>query len=509
MKKLHDIFLSKYRDGLIIHFIFTLTCLTYLIGIQTASALEQSSKVNPFAVNNGNIPSQSEYDGPLYQFNYKYPTSVQTLTDTNSPWTKVLKGKPLTKQNAHAYIEALKKHVGKDMRTFITKPRQWNQQSNPNWYGMLWAGDNVNLSGWEGRDAIAGTYTGQILPASTYKDSGLKVNIRNHAAIYYDKTAAYSLHQVWKKCNPATLTCPPSINNNEAQFKEGAIVIKAAGATASPTEWPVMKGSAKWQIYRRPFNLKGTIKNKPPVVTDIHIAIFDIIVKDSIASPETGWVFTTLVYDKNAPGKDAWDKMVPFGAMWGNDPTVNSAKNPDQPLMETYVNPKAPAYSKVTLGYGGRLSGPFDIAVKYDVLVDGKSVKALPSSSCMSCHGTSSHHTKNYKGVTFFYPAKMPLSTPWNMYAPGSAEWNEWFQNRPGTEPQNKSPGVIPLDYSTFLTEVLMNYAATQSKPVKDKAIPSTKAKKSLSTPNGDIQSQSLEEDFWATWRSWQKARRH
>jgi len=506
MKKLQGLCFPKYRAGLVAAFIFTMT---YLSAIQTVSALEESFIINPFAVNNGNIPSQSEYNEPLYRLNYDYPTSVQSLTDTSAPWTKVLKGKALTKQNAHAYIKALKKHVGKDMRTLITNQKQWNQQDNPSWYGMLWAGDSVKLSGWEGRDAIAGTYTGQILPASTYVESGLKVNIRNHAAIYYDKTAAYSLHQVWKKCNPATLVCPPSINNNEAQFKEGAIVIKAAGATASPADWPVMEGSAKWKIFRRPFNLDGTVIDKPPVVTDIYIAIFDIIVKDSIASPETGWVFTTLVYDKNASGKDAWDKMVPFGAMWGNDPIVNSAKNPDQPLMETYVNPDAPAYSKVTLGYGGRLSGPFDIAVKNDVLVDGKRVKKLASSSCMSCHGTSSHHPKDYKAVTFFYPTKMPISKPWTMFTPGSAKWNEWFQNRPGTDPQNKSSGVIALDYSTFLTEVLMNYAAIQSKPEKSKGMQRTQAKKSLTMTNDEVEIQRLEEDFWATWRSWQKARRH
>jgi len=505
MKKLQKRSLYTFRRGVISRFIYIL-CLT---SIQTVSALEQPLKVNPFAVNNGDIPLPSEYKGPLYQLNYNYPSSVQPVTNTRLPWTKALKGKPLTKQNAHAYIEALKKYVGKEMRTLVTKPEQWNRQNNPNWYGMLWAGDNVKLSGWEGRDAIAGTYTGQILRASIYKESGLKVNIRNHAAIYYDKTAAYSLHQVWKKCNPETLICPPSISNNEAQFKEGSIVIKAAGATASPADWPVMEGSAKWKIFRRPFDLNGTITGKPPVVTDIYIAIFDIIVKDSVASPETGWVFTTLVYDKNSLGNDAWDKMVPLGAMWGNDPTVNSARNPNQALMETYVNPDAPAYSKVTLGYGGRLSGPFDIAVKHDVLVDGQLVKKLPSSSCMSCHGTSSHHPKDYQAVSFFYPAKMPLSSPWNMYTPGSIKWNEWFQNRPGTEPQNKSSGVIALDYSTFLTEVLMNYAAVQSTAVKKISMRAAKAKKPRTTFNNEIGIQRLEDDFWSSWRLWQKARRH
>lgn len=472
---------------------------------QTVNALEQPSKINPFAVNNGNIPSPQEYNAPLYKLNDNYPSSFEPVTDKTAPWTKVLKGKPLNKNNAHDYIEALKKHISKDMRTLVTQPKQWNKQANPNWYGMLWAGDNVKLSGWEGRDAIYGTYTGQILKAETYKEYGLKVNIRNHATIYYDKKAAYSLHQVWKKCNPDTLSCPPSINNNEAQFKEGAMVIKAAGATASPAEWPVMKGAAKWEIYRRPFDLNGTIQDKPPVVTDIYVAIFDIIVKDSIASPETGWVFSTLVYDKNAPGKDAWDKMVPLGAMWGNDPKVNSAQNPEQALLETYVNPKAPAYSKVTLGYGGRLSGPFDIAVKYNVKVDGKLVKALPSSSCMSCHGTSSHQHADAKPVTFFYPAKMPLTSPWEMYTPGSEKWNEWFQNRPGNEAQSKAPGVVALDYSTFLTEVLMNYAASKASTTRKK----TEGTAALNKLGKKLRGGSVEEDFWATWRHWQKSRRH
>ncbi len=485
MKHYPNLILFRFLPGLLIVF-----CTAGSIGLQTAHGQAKSVKPDPFAVNNGNIPTKKEYDGPLYRLNYNYPVS---LSEPTTPWTKVLGGKPLSKHNALAYIEALKKYISEDMRMLVTHPREWNRREHNNWYGMIWAGDEVGKTGWEGREAIYGTYTGQILQSAIYKDSGLKVNIRNHATIYYDKTAAYTLQQVWKKCFPHNPACPPSLKNNEAQFKEGALIIKAAGATASPAEWPVMEGAAKWQIYRRPFDLNGTIKDKPPVVTDIYVAIFDIIVKDTVASPETGWVFSTLVYDKNAPGKDAWDRMVPFGAIWGNDPKVNSAQDPDQPLMETYVNPDAPAYSKVTLGYGGRLSGPFDIAVKYNVNVDGKRVEALPSSSCLSCHGTSSHRTGRARPVTFFYPVKMPLTQPWNMYTPGSSEWNQWFQNRPGNIAQSKEPGVVALDYSTFLTEVLMNYAAARPGPLQVKSM--TK--------------KVQERDDWAIWRQWQKARRH
>lgn len=137
--------------------------------------------------------------------------------------------------------------------------------------------------------------------------------------------------------------------------------------------------------------------------------------------------------------------------------------------MQTYINPKAPAWTKVTLGYGDRLSGPFDIAVKYNEDVNGTKVAVLRSSSCMSCHGTSGYIPDDYHMSTFLYPAKDYKTSPWKMYTPGSSEWNEWFQNRAGDVAQKK--GAIALDYSTFLDAVLMNYAAENmpdSKITKD-----------------------------------------
>ncbi|ADG93256.1 conserved hypothetical protein [Arcobacter nitrofigilis DSM 7299] len=415
-----------------------------------------ASNINPFAVNNGEIPTKMQYDGPLWKFKYNYPT---TYVNPSMPWRDVLKGKPLSKDNAYNYIMTLKKYISPSIKNLILDPKKWNTSSQKGWYSMLWAGQEVKIKVgdkeeniWDGRDSIYGTYTGQVINKSVYAKSGLKVDIQNHATIYYNEAAAYTLHNVWKNCDEKTKKCIPSISNNEAQFKEGAIVIKAAGVNASPEEWPVLEGAAKWQIFRKPFN----DKNAKPKVIDLRVGIFDIIVKDSIASPKTGWVFTTLVYDKDAKG-NAWDKMIPLGAMWGNDPAINSEKEPLSPLIETYINPLAPAYSTVTLGYGNRLSGPFDIAVKYNVEIDGKKVKELRSSSCLSCHGTSV-----YPGdLTFFYPAKDPNQNPWEMYTPGSKEWNEWFQNRNGTTPQSNKKGAIALDYSTFLEAVLMNYAST------------------------------------------------
>jgi len=431
-----------------------------IFSVSNLLALE-SQNIDPFAVNNGEVPSKKEYPGALFKFNFNYPVSYEE--PSNTPWSKVTNGKRLTKEKAYDYIMALKKYIEPSVKTFVLDQEKWNKSLQKDWYSMLWAGENVDLTGWEGRESIYGTYTGQIQPASVYKDFGLTVPVRNYAAIYYDKVAAYTLHEVFKKCNKSEDSCIPSVNNDEAQFKEGAIIIKAASASATPEQWPVLEGAAKWKIYRKPFDMNGTIKDKPPVVTDTRVTIFDIIIKDSVAAPETGWVFTTLVYDKNAKGDNAWDKMVPLGAMWGNDPAVNSAQNPKEELLETYINSKAPAYAKVTLGYGLRLSGPFDIAVKYDVKVNGKTVKKLRSSSCMSCHGTASFLPKSYNMVTPFYPVESIKNGIWTMYEPGSKIWNQWFQNRWGNIPQSEEKDVIALDYSTFLEQVLMNYAADYS----------------------------------------------
>ena len=80
-----------------------------------------------------------------------------------------------------------------------------------------------------------------------------------------------------------------------------------------------------------------------------------IAIKDSVASPQTGWVFVGFAYDTKATGASVWDKAVVVGAMWGNDPQfarTSSGQNPNGPLTETWVNPQSPAFARDTLGWG-------------------------------------------------------------------------------------------------------------------------------------------------------------
>jgi hypothetical protein len=171
-------------------------------------------------------------------------------------------------------------------------------------------------------------------------------------------------------------------------------------------------------------------------------------------------VFTTLVYDAAARG-DAWDKMVPLGAQWGNDPEANSALIPPPPLKENWINPAAPKYSKQTLGWGGRLSGPNDGA-RNDIQVGSRVMKNAPDSSCMSCHSPAQWQPEQHKMLSFLLPSfpnpssgppfkPCPNGKPSDPYicspAPGSPDWFRWFQNRLGTEPFDPGTGSVATDF--------------------------------------------------------------
>ncbi len=87
-----------------------------------------------------------------------------------------------------------------------------------------------------------------------------------------------------------------------------------------------------------------------------------------------GWVFGTYVYNGNAPGHTVWEKMVPVGLMWGNDPAVTETDvmNGTRHLSETWLNPDARSVMQ-HYGWAGRLNGS----------VDNK------NSSCLPCHSTA------------------------------------------------------------------------------------------------------------------------
>src|SRR6185295_1385129 len=141
----------------------------------------------------------------------------------------------------------------------------------------------------------------------------------------------------------------------------------------------------------------------------------------------------TFVYDKDAPGASVWEKMVPLGLMWGNDPQVTSA-SPDTTLRESKIL-KVGMFEH--LGCHGRLSGPLD----------------NPKSACMSCHmaaqfpGTSS--------VPSFSSA-----------CDGQANAKFWQNLAPGTPLQTFGDTVTTaFDFSMEMASSVENYVAATQRP--------------------------------------------
>ncbi len=381
------------------------------------------SGVNPWA--NSSWQPPPGYTGQVFKLSYNYPTEPPKI-DSDPPWIKALQGKPISAENAIAYVQAVKDYIGPDMRTLILDYAHWNAEER-GWYNLPWL--------FALRDPIHGTFAGTQFDPTSFPLSNMRKNVMtDYVLVYYNNVAGYTLGQIWDK----TATAP---NLKDAQFKEGAIIIKLALTDATANYWSPMEGAQTWDLFPPVPNPNGPpIPDAPKKVVKAAFFQFDIIVKDTKTSPNTGWVFATLVYDKSVPG-DAWDRMVPMGAMWGNDPNLNSVVTPNAALQESVVNPLAPLYSVETLGWGGRLSGPNDEAVSENNIANGQLLPRASISSCMSCHGTAEWPIKT---------PPVPALSLSNIHAPGSPPWSDWFQDRPGNVPQNA--GATALDYDMNMT---------------------------------------------------------
>jgi len=389
--------------------------------------LMTAAQDSEFTNHRDSVPSKQQYSDSLFTLSHNYPETATPVV--NPSWQKALNGQPLSAANVFAYMDSLKKYVAPNVLPFFTDNKNWTAAKH-GWFQEPWMGSQ--------REAILGTYLGNGNPAHMFKT--LNEDEAGYALVLYDSTAGYTVGQIWGKTGQNV-----NLKNDAAQFKEGSVIVKFAFSNVNAPDWPVMQGAQTFSIY-------DTIPTKENPKTGYQIrkvSFFqmDIIVKDSKDAPKTGWVYSTFVYDKDVKGS-FWDKMVPLGAMWGNDPGVKSPVNPPYPkLYETVINPKAPAYSTETLGWGGRLSGPNDGAVSqqaFDVNT-GKVYNNLALSSCMSCHSPS-----QYTFNSFLLPGPFPTSDSLKVYTPGSAKWNLWFRDDYGTVPFD--PGQVAMDYDMVMS---------------------------------------------------------
>ena len=400
-----------------------------------------SADSGAFLNHRDSVPSPQQYSNPLFVLSHDYPTTATPLV--NPSWRQALKGKPISEWNVFPYMDSLKSYVAPNIMPFFTSNATWTA-AKYGWFHEPWMGAE--------REAILGAYLGNGNPANMF--TTLKEDEAGYALVLYDSLAAYTVGQIWGKTGKKV-----NLLNDATQFTEGSVIVKLAFSNINDPNWPVMNGAQTFNVY-------DTIPTEADSATGYQlrkVSFFqmDVIVKDSATAPKTGWVYSTFVYDKDRKGS-FWDKMVPLGAMWGNDPDVNSAKYPHQKLHETVINPLAPRYSKETLGWGGRLSGPNDGAVAQEAVdVDnGQKYSNLALSSCMSCHSPAQDAFNS-----FLLPGPFPKPhLPLLVYTPGSPKWDLWFRDDLGNVPFDS--GQVAMDYDMVMAfKSIPNWQAAQPAP--------------------------------------------
>ncbi len=426
----------------------------------------QAQSTDPFAGNNTVYPAPQDWEQNAFRTsNYNYPSRPVI-----SKWLAVRPTGALSKATAPAYVAAVKKYIERDLNGLVNDPLHWSPQQ-AGWYDMPWGGQGSVMANGEvdpstGREALLGSYTGQILQSISYPVNQRPTvkSFQNHAVVYYNDVAAHQLGNIWKN--------PFKPDLSAAKFPEGSMVVKVEGVTLTEEQWPsrngppVLTGSSVSYLYRPTVadmeNQKDPTK-RAPVVTPIRFLQMAVRIKDSVASPKTGWVFIAFAYDSRSNGATVWDRARAVGAMWGNDPKLASYADglgPKGELQETWVNSDLPNFISFGLGWGGRLSGPLDVGIRHNVVtVSGKRYQGgtpFPATSCVSCHSSA-----QYPFVANLYPSpnlRFPLDgQQFLFFDPGSTLWAEWFQNRPGSQAMSGKgrAGIVAADYDMMLTFAL------------------------------------------------------
>jgi hypothetical protein len=323
-----------------------------------------------------------------------YPPEMPPAEDY--PWLKVD-----FRSDPTAYMRAVLAYV-----TEGNVEVDWKVQDNAvrKWYHAPWMHFAAN-----GREPIHGL-TSERTSRPLELHEAQKKSARNWAVGFYNAPGGYTIGQVWKS--------PTQPNAQAARFPVGTVSAKLLFTEADETLVPYLKGSKEWWAA---IDRDG----KPP--TRMRLLQLDVAIRDERANETTGWVFGTFIYLGDEPGENAFDRLVPVGLAWGNDPqlTKEAFEKGARPT-EGWLNPRVEAMfaslPRKSLGFRGRVNGPVD----------------NPRSSCISCHSMAMDNGQ-FAGTLEMIPRA------------GSGEYRVglWFRNR--KPDQAFIRGRYSLDYSLQL----------------------------------------------------------
>jgi hypothetical protein len=391
----------------VIQFTSCRTVLLGVVGVLTVATLSGAALSAP-PIPSERFPDAREapkpdWRGHVFRLSQDYPSTIPP--DETYPWKDID-----PRSRPEEYMRAVLAYAleGND-------EVDWDGAANGirKWYNAPWLHWGRN-----GREFVHGLTYERVSQPGELATSQTQT-FQNWAIGYYNARGAYTIGQVWRD--------PNNPNPGAATFLEGAVSIKLLFTAATVDQVPYLKGSKEWDANIYSSVAVPTNPFTPEEIHTLRLLQIDVAVKDRRLT-ETGWAFGTFVYNGLLPGSRVWDKVVPVGIMWGNDPnvTVTSVRKGKTP-SEQWINPSLDVPFQ-HLGWAGRLNGPVDNAL----------------SSCLSCHSTSQ------------WPVKAPLVPPRGI-APDSVAWMQWFRNIDGSK-YTFTPGTTSLDYSLQLASGLSNF---------------------------------------------------
>lgn len=255
---------------------------------------------------------------------------------------------------------------------------------------------------------------------------------RNWAIGFYNDIGCYALGKIWRD--------PTFPRTKDLSFPEGTYAIKLIFTTASLREVPYLTGSKEWNAA-----IGSNDRTDDGTVVKMRLLQVDVAVRDSDANAYTGWLFGTFMYDAYAPGETVWEKLVPVGLMWGNDPDLTTVLYEERGRVsqQGWLNPAVAAkffyLPRHNLGLHGRVNGPID----------------NPKSACLACHGRALDWGRGVEPNTPV-AEEAGLLRPFapNPYDDGAVK--NFFRNLKSHEPFVE--GTQSLDYSLQTSDGLMRF---------------------------------------------------
>jgi hypothetical protein len=373
------------------------------------------------------------WNGPVFKLSRDYP---KTLPTCDAPWLKrnvsFDNPNPDWDQAWQAYVQDIVDYVKKGQDPELPDRTGWNVQvgGETRWFPVPWMA------------YVGGRGSGKhhLLRAVTTQN-GVDPLFETWSIGMYNPCGAWSLGQLFPPSGePATVRQAGRMLAKGLPFPPGTVVIKLLNSTADETQVPYLKGSTNWSVNAHRQTGPTSYDTCERTVRRAHLVQVDLAVVDP-RSP-TRWVYSTLAYDGDLPGKTMWDRMRPLGVQWGSDPgsfpAVPSTKS--QPVRQTIL---APINVPEHYGCGGkRLAGVVDQA----------------DSSCVSCHMGAYGSTPgslNIQGQNV--PAIFNFD---NMCTQYNLANSQYFSNYkyPDAYPSGQFDQAIPLDSSLQVAVAFAQY---------------------------------------------------